>query len=164
MLKYRRICAADDETIAGIIRTNLENLHLNIPGTAYFDPELDRLSAYYNAEPERRAYFVALDERDQVVGGAGAAEFAGIPDCAEIQKLYLGDSAKGRGYGRELMGIAENWAREAGYKKLYLETHSNLKAAMGLYEKLGFRQVGRRPNYYSHPKEDGLILRKEWEN
>ena len=73
MLKYRRICAADDETIAGIIRINLENLHLNIPGTAYFDPELDRLSAYYNAEPERRAYFVALDEQDRVVGGAGAA-------------------------------------------------------------------------------------------
>ena len=134
MLKYRRICAADDETIAGIIRTNLEKLHLNVPGTAYFDPELDRLSAYYNAEPERRAYFVALDEQERVVGGAGAAEFAGIPDCAEIQKLYLDDSAKGKGYGRELMGIAENWAREAGYKKLYLETHSNLKAAMGLFE------------------------------
>ena len=32
-----------------------------------------------------------------------------------------------------------------------------------LYEKLGFRQVGCRPNYYRHPKEDGLILRKEWE-
>ena len=158
MLKYRRICAADDETIAGIIRTNLENLHLNIPGTAYFDPELDRLSAYYNAEPERRAYFVALDEQDQVVGGAGAAEFAGIPDCAEIQKLYLDDSAKGKGYGRELMGIAENWAREAGYKKLYLETHSNLKAAMGLYEKLGFRAVGIRKNFYDNPKEDAMIM------
>ena len=159
MLKYRRICAADDETIEGIIRTNLENLHLNIPGTAYFDPELDRLSAYYNAEPERRAYFVALDEQDRVVGGAGAAEFAGIPDCAEIQKLYLDDSAKGKGYGRELMGIAENWAREAGYKKLYLETHSNLKAAMGLYEKLGFRQI-ERPASVLHGTMDHFYLKE----
>ena len=30
--------------------------------------------------------------------------------------------------------------------------------------KLGFAQVGRRPNYYRNPKEDALILGKEWEN
>ena len=35
--------------------------------------------------------------------------------------------------------------------------------AIMLYEKLGFTQVGKRPNYYSDPKEDALILRKEWE-
>ena len=38
MLKYRKIKADDDEVLAGIIRANLETLHLNIPGTAYFDP------------------------------------------------------------------------------------------------------------------------------
>ena len=38
MLKYRRITAEDDEAIAKIVRTNLEKMHLNIPGTAYFDP------------------------------------------------------------------------------------------------------------------------------
>ena len=31
-----------------------------------------------------------------------------------------------------------------------------------LYEKLGFTQVGLRKNYYRNPKEDALILRKEW--
>ena len=50
MLKYRKIEAEDDEIIARIIRTNLENLHLDIPGTAYFDKQLDHLSAYYNAD------------------------------------------------------------------------------------------------------------------
>lgn len=38
MLKYRRITAADVEAIARFVRTNLERLHLNIPGTAYYDP------------------------------------------------------------------------------------------------------------------------------
>ena len=33
MLKYRKIKADDDEVLAGIIRANLETLHLNIPGT-----------------------------------------------------------------------------------------------------------------------------------
>ena len=43
MLKYRKIKADDDEVLAGIIRANLETLHLNIPVTAYFDPELPRI-------------------------------------------------------------------------------------------------------------------------
>lgn len=158
-MKYRRICAADDAAIAGIIRENLEKLRLNIPGTAYFDPELDHLSAYYKAGAEKRAYFIALDETDQVVGGVGVAEFSGLPDCAEIQKLYLDDSTKGKGYGRELMGIAENWAREAGYKRLYLETHSNLTAAMKLYEKLGFKQI-EKPETVLHGTMDHFYLKE----
>ena len=32
-----------------------------------------------------------------------------------------------------------------------------------VYEKLGFHEIGRRKNYYRNPKEDALILRKEWE-
>ena len=95
-MKYRRIEATDDERIAKIIRANLEKLNLDIPGTAYFDPQLDRMSAYYNIDIEKRNYFVALDEKNQVIGGVGVAEFEGIPDCAEIQKLYLDDSTKGK--------------------------------------------------------------------
>lgn len=46
-MKYRKIKEDDDQKIAEIIRENLQRLHLDIPGTAYFDPELDHLSAYY---------------------------------------------------------------------------------------------------------------------
>ena len=101
MLNYRRIEAADDKRIAEIIRANLEKLGLDIPGTAYFDPELDHLSAYYNSNPSKRAYFVAIGAEGQVIGGVGIAEFNGIENCAELQKLYLDDSAKGNGYGKE---------------------------------------------------------------
>ena len=159
MLKYRKIKAADDAAVAGIIRANLEKLHLDIPGTAYFDPQLDHMSAYYYAAPEKRAYFVALDETGRVIGGVGIAEFAGIPDCAEIQKLYLDDSTKGKGYGRELMKLAEAEARKAGYKRLYLETHSNLTVAMKLYEKLGFRQI-ERPETVLHGTMDHFYLKE----
>ena len=54
MPKYRKIEAADDRKIAKIIRANLEKHNLDIPGTAYFDPQLDCLSAYYNITPSRR--------------------------------------------------------------------------------------------------------------
>lgn len=143
MLRYRRIQPKDDVEIARIIRSNLEMHHLNLPGTAYFDPELDRLSAYYNSVPEKRAYFVAVGAGGQIVGGVGIAEFDGIEACAELQKLYLDDLSKGMGYGKELMKAAEDWARSAGYKRLYLETHTNLSAALKLYEKMGFHRVDK---------------------
>ena len=47
MLNYRKTEPSDDRRIAEIIRSNLEEFHPDIPGTAYFDPELDHLSAYY---------------------------------------------------------------------------------------------------------------------
>lgn len=141
MLQYRRIEEADNKRIAEIIRANLEKLHLNIPGTAYYDPELEHLSDYYNRNPSKRAYFIALDAKEQVIGGVGIAEFDGIECCAELQKLYLDDSAKGMGYGKELIQIAEEWARSAGYQNLYLETHTNLSAALKLYEKMGFHAI-----------------------
>lgn len=137
----RPITSADDAEIARIIRENLEAYHLDIPGTAYFDPELDCLSAFYRAQPDKRAYFVAAYDDGTVIGGVGVAEFAGFDHCAEVQKLYLSDPAKGRGLGKRLMQTAEAFARSAGYDNLYLETHSNLQTAMNLYEKMQFRQI-----------------------
>lgn len=158
MLNYRSLTAADDATLASIIRTSLEQMHLNLPGTAYFDPELDHLSAYYAREPKKRTYFVALDDAGQVVGGVGVAEFAPIPNCAEIQKLYLSDAVRGKGCGKELMRLAETWSREAGYRQLYLETHSNLQIAIKLYQKLGFTEI-ERPKEVLHSTMDHFYIK-----
>lgn len=159
MLHYRTITAADDAALAKIIRTNLEQLQLDIPGTAYFDPELDHMSQYYAKAPEKRVYFIALDKTEKVVGGVGVAEFAPIPGCAEVQKLYLADLAKGKGYGKALMRLAEDWAREAGYAQLYLETHSNLATAMRLYEKLGFQEI-EKPSTVLHGTMDHFYQKR----
>ena len=68
--RIRPILPEDDARLAEIIRQNLEKKHLNIPGTAYFDPELAHLSRFYAALPEKRAYFVA-ECGGEVLGGAG---------------------------------------------------------------------------------------------
>mgnify|MGYP007029434151 CR=1 FL=1 len=62
MPDHRKIEAVDDQKIAETIRTNSAKLGLAVPGTAYFAQELGHLSAYYQADPARRAYFVAPDE------------------------------------------------------------------------------------------------------
>ena len=94
-----------------------------------------------------------------MIGGAGVAEFDGIEDSAELQKLYLDDSAKGKGCGKELMRITEDWARSAGYKNLYLETHSRLTAAVGLYEKLGFQRI-EKPGQTNHGTMDLFYIKQ----
>lgn len=45
---------------------------------------------------------------------------------------------------------------------LTLEVRASNAPALALYQKLAFVQVGRRPGYYRNPREDALILRKEW--
>ena len=158
-IKIRLIAEADNPKIAEIIRTNLKKIDLDIPGTAYFDPELDCLSRYYLAKPEKRAYFIAEDDNKQIIGGAGIEEFENIDCCAEIQKLYLTDAAKGKGLGRVLMQTAENFAKSKNYKNLYLETHSNLRAAVRLYEKIGFKQI-ERPEFVIHSTMNMFYLKK----
>ncbi len=155
----RPIRPEDDAPLSRIIRSNLEQFHLDIPGTAYFDPELDHLSCYYRAEPDRRAYFVAADENSLVLGGVGIAEVDAFSQCAELQKLYLTESAKGQGLGTGLMEQAQRLARSLGYRRMYLETHSNLQAAIRLYEKLGFQRI-RRPEGVMHSTMDHFYLKE----
>lgn len=159
MLNYRKIEPADDKYIAKIVRTNLEKFHLDIPGTVYFDPELNHLSDFYNNNPSKRIYYVALDTAGQIIGGVGIAEFDGIENCAELQKLYLVDSVKGKGYGKELLKIAEDWAGSAGYQNIYLETHTNLEVALKLYEKMGFKQI-KKPQQVVHSTMNSFYLKR----
>lgn len=108
---------------------------------AYFDPELDHLSAHYALCPDWRAYFIAEGPAGCVLGGAGIGELGGYPDCAELQKIYVAPGAQRRGLGRALMARAESRAKELGYRRLYLETHSALAAAIRMYEALGYRRL-----------------------
>ena len=141
--EFRMLTAEYDPAIAALVRSNLEAHQLDIPGTAYYDEGLDHLSEYYR-EPGR-VYYVLL-ENGTVIGGIGLAGFDG--DCCEMQKLYLADSAKGRGLGYLLIDHLENEARKMGYRQVYLETHTNLQAAIHLYEKTGYRQI---------PKPDSIV-------
>ena len=156
--KIRNICTKDDAVIAKIIRTNLQRYHLDIPGTAYFDPELDHLSTYYAPFPDRRAYFVAVDAQGTVLGGAGLAESVAFADCAELQKLYVTEQVRRRGLGRALMETCEARARALHYRKMYLETHSVLTEALQLYTRLGYREIPR-PEAVLHTTMDRFFIR-----
>ena len=136
----RRITEADNTGIAAIVRDNLKQFGLDIPGTVYFDEGLDHLSELYNSDDSQ--YYVAEFE-GKVIGGIGFAPLIWKDDTAELQKLYLTDAAKGNGIGYELINFIEDKMKAAGFKQSYLETHDNLQAAIHIYEKSGYREIER---------------------
>jgi putative acetyltransferase len=157
-MKFREISKADDAILAGIIRSNLKAYKLDIPGTVYFDNNLDHLSDYYLGDRAKRYYFIAVED-DEVIGGIGLAEFEFFDDCAELQKLYLADRAKGRGIGYTLIRMVEDKARELGYKRIYLETHNNLTPAIHIYEKSGYREI-EKPAGVVHATMDRFFIKE----
>ena len=140
---HRKLLPRDNTRMAELIRHNLKANDLDIPGTVYFDEIIWHLTDFYDEKPESRAYFVLVDESDKVVGGIGLAEFPDIDGCAELQKLYLADEAKGHGFGYFLIDILEKEALKMGYDKMYLETHTNLQTAIHVYEKAGYVEIPR---------------------
>ena len=142
-MTFQDLTPARDAALAALIRHSLKAHGLDIPGTVYFDAGLDHLSDFYLAEPDRRVYRVLIDDEGALAGGVGVAEFAPFEGCAELQKLYLADRAKGRGLGYALIREAEAAARALGYERIYLETHTNLAAAMHIYEKSGYVEIDK---------------------
>lgn len=104
-------------------------------------------------------WLVAL-EGDTVVGYIGSQAVLGE---ADMMNVAVSPDYRRRGVGERLVLALEQRLKEAGNYQLTLEVRVSNEPAISLYHKLGFVQVGRRPNYYSHPKEDAYILRKEWQ-
>lgn len=61
---------------------------------------------------------------------------------AELRKMYLRKSARGRGIGKQLLERVLARARELGFRRIELETSSKLIEAIGLYRKYGFQPLG----------------------
>ncbi len=157
-MHYRIIEPKDNLILANIIRDNLKANKLDIPGTVYFDENLNNLSDFYLASPQR-SYFIALDDNDNIIGGIGLAELGFMDDTAELQKLYLTDAVKGQGLSYELIELVEETALNKGYKRIYLETHTNLKAAIHLYEKCGYKLI-EKPKEVVHSSMNRFYLKE----
>lgn len=81
-----------------------------------------------------------------------------ISDETHIILLTVHPDLRRQGLGSAvLLGLLE-FARNRGSNYVTLEVRASNRGAIALYEKLGFQSVGRRPRYYSSPKEDALIL------
>ena len=104
-------------------------------------------------------WLVAVD--DEIVSGyVGSQSVMGESD---MMNIAVHPDYRRQGIAEALVLALVDALREKGIHCLTLEVRASNAPAIALYEKLGFMQVGLRKNYYRNPKEDALILRKEWE-
>ena len=103
-------------------------------------------------------WLVALD-KDQVVGYVGSQTVLGETD---MMNIAIHPDYRKQGIASALINALIETLKERGSHSLMLEVRSSNEPAKSLYFKIGFESVGIRRNYYRNPKEDALILRKEW--
>ena len=103
------------------------------------------------------AYLVAEDETEKVVGYAGiqvVLDEGYITNVAVLPEQRRGHIAS------MLLKVFFDFALAHDLSFITLEVRPSNAAAIALYEKFGFVEVGRRKNYYEKPKEDALIMTK----
>ena len=108
-------------------------------------------------ENELSLWLVAKDG-EMVLGYVGSQS---VLDESDMMNLAVRESARRQGIARRLVLALCKALLARGVRTLTLEVRASNAPAIRLYESLGFLQVGLRPNYYYHPKEDARILRKE---
>lgn len=105
------------------------------------------------------ALWLVAVENGRVLGYVGSQS---VLDEADMMNLAVSADARRRGVGRALVEALVERLAGRNVKSLTLEVRASNAPAIALYGALGFAQVGRRPRYYQNPREDALILRKEW--
>lgn len=104
------------------------------------------------------AFLVAVEpETEKAVGYVGLLVVA---DEGYITNVAVDPSCRRQGVAAQLLQVFDNFAKGNHLAFLTLEVRPSNAAAIALYEGFGFREVGRRRNYYDLPKEDALILTK----
>lgn len=102
----------------------------------------------------------AQGEDGTVLGYAGLQT---VLDEGYINNVAVGEAFRRRGVADELIAAFVRFGR-ARLAFLTLEVRSSNAAAIALYAKHGFREVGRRKNYYDDPKEDAVLMTLEFEH
>lgn len=101
-------------------------------------------------------WLVALDG-DTVAGYIGSQT---VLDEADIMNVAVHPDYRRQRIADSLLSAMERRLAENGVRILALEVRASNAPAIALYEKRGYAQAGLRKNYYFHPREDALILKK----
>jgi predicted GNAT family N-acyltransferase len=104
-------------------------------------------------EDEKSNLHIAAYEDDQMLGCCMLVEEG--PQTVRLRQMAVINDLQGKGIGRALMQFAENLARDRGYKKITMHARKN---AIGFYEKMGYRRVGKEFNEITIPH---FVMEKE---
>ena len=106
------------------------------------------------------AFWLVATDEDRVAGYIGSQT---VMDETDMMNVAVHPDFRRKGIAEALVNALVENLQRMGSHCLTLEVRASNVPAIALYEKLGFSEIGRRKNYYRNPREDALILRKEWE-
>lgn len=98
-------------------------------------------------------------EINGVVAGYIGSE--AVLDSADMMNVAVAPDYRRQGIAEALVNSLSDALRAKNIRFLMLEVRVSNMPAIVLYEKLGFTVAGRRPRYYSNPREDAYVMRKE---
>ena len=85
-------------------------------------------------------------------------------DEAEILSVAVASARRGRGLARALLNLHLRRLAGLGANAVFLEVDEDNEPARRLYQRAGFREVGRRPGYYQQGRDraaTALVLRRD---
>lgn len=132
----RLIQLGDNPQIESIIKDVMTEYGAVGQGYSIEDDEVRNMYEAYSNESS--VYFV-IEEEGKILGGAGIGPLiGGDSEICELKKMYFRPELRGLGYGKLLMELCLDSARQLGYSRCYLETLGRMPQAQGLYQKYGF--------------------------
>ena len=83
-----------------------------------------------------------------------------VLDEAHLLNISVAQSHQGQGWGRYLLVQMMEMGREKGGLNMFLEVRPSNHSALGLYESMGFNEMGIRPGYYPahNGREDAVLM------
>ena len=130
----------------------------DIEKLCFSDPWSRRMLSEH-LENECAAAIVAQGADGTVLGYAGLLV---VLDEGYITNVAVRPECRRQGVAKQLLQVFLDFARAHKLAFLTLEVRASNYGAIALYGSLGFRSVGRRKNYYEHPREDAIIMTKEF--
>ena len=104
--------------------------------------------------------WLIAEEDGAVCGYVGSQT---VLDETDMMNIAVRPDCRRKGIAAALITELVSRLKARGSRVLRLEVRESNFSAIALYEALGFTQLGLRKNYYRNPKENALILGKEWE-
>lgn len=113
-----------------------------------FEALIAGIYAQYFAAPETPPKTLWVAERDgKIVGSIFVMPSEGLPGSAQLRMLYVEPAARGLGIGKALIEQCVRFARDAGYERMRLWTHTIQESARRLYAGAGFEVVETGPHH-----------------
>jgi len=139
-MNIRPIIQSDNPALAKIIRDTLTEFGANHPGTVYYDLSTDALFELF--QKPRSVYYVTETDDGKIVGGGGIFPTEGLPkDTCELVKMYLLPGERGKGLGGLVIEKCLQTAKDLGFAQIYIESMPELKQALKVYERFGFKYL-----------------------